>query len=243
MAFTNTIIFVLCPAHSGSTLLGYHLGAKPDVTNLGEFSYVDVLGRFNKRGYRSEVQRRGECALCGNNCAYWQKYFQIVQPPQFHAAAFRVFGTNMLVDTSKKLRWCMFTEEAARAQVKYYRVTRDARYRWRKTCLKPGGLTEKRIQNWVRKEKEITRFLRDRESQSIKYEDLCQWAIGYELKEQHALGGDANARSLMQMAHGKVVENAAFRPGLRVHELNKKQMRLLKNCGALELNRELGYGD
>jgi len=239
----NTIIFVLCSAHSGSTLLGYHLGAKPNMTNLGEFSYVDVLERFNKKGYRSEVQRRGECALCGNDCAYWRQYFQIVKPPQFHEAAFEVFGTSVLVDTSKKIDWCVFTEGTTKAQVKYLRVTRDARHRWRKTCLKPGGLTERRIKNWMQKENEITRFLRHREWHSVQYEDLCQWAIGYETTEQHALGGDANARSLMQMAHGKMAENAAFQPGLRVHDLNKKQMRLLKKCGALELNRELGYGD
>jgi hypothetical protein len=254
------VVFVLCSGSAGSSMFGHIFGAHPKATNLGEFSYM-AGGRYNKHGYSQKVLTLGECVTCGNNCEKWHKFREILQKPYYFDAAFRVFNTPYLIDTSKKIKW--YTDMASRinGKAKIIRLTRNIYSRLRKAKKRKGKLTTSVLSGWINKEKALTKLLKNKHHLVVKYEDLCEGSgirdscnfLGLDYKKemlqywtvpQHGIGGDSNARALISANSDEqkdFVENHGFTIRKRDCPLSKKEVKMIVGCGADAMNRSLGY--
>jgi hypothetical protein len=144
-----TVAFVLCPGHSGSTLLGHFLGAHPRVLHIGEI--VSPMRRG--RAFRCRVCEVGHCPVWGSAL---REPFVKECLAQFHrdrwlpgplaalgrslsrqpnrrlALHGRLFdavpATDVVVDSSKTLRWTAWNASGTRPlRIAVVHLTRDLR--------------------------------------------------------------------------------------------------------------------
>ena len=262
-------VFVMCPAHSGSTLAGYILGAHSKITNLGEFSYFSKKP-YNKGAFYAITREMGECVMCGNDCRYWREFRRAINSEHYHDIAQQTFQTPIIVDTSKKLDWVWDNASKVDGSVAIIRVVRDARHRFRKDIEKAGMLNGKIVRNWLKKEKAISKLCKSFTTMTVKYEGLCSertivgicdfLGIGYEpmmnywKSPTHAIGGDANCRSLFRHYHkiaprcdraknaDEFFREQGYSTKPHMSKLSTKDLGLLEGLGGMEMNRKFGYG-
>jgi hypothetical protein len=143
----QTVVFVLCPGHSGSTLLGHFLGAHPQALHVGEF--LAPLRR--RRPFVCRVCEDESCPVWGSLLkeefarAVLRRFERERRRPSVLAALWRLAGgdlrcalhrrvlsglpeTRVLVDSSKAIAWARWNRGGARGlRVVYLHLRRDLR--------------------------------------------------------------------------------------------------------------------
>ena len=129
----RTLVFVLCPGHSGSTLLGHFLGAHSQVLHLGE-----VLAPVRRRRpFVCRVCESGACPVWGSLLSEplvrdavaqfqrdrlaplaWRSLLSRLGARDLRGAVHRPLfeglpGTRVVVDSSKTLRWMQWNRGGA----------------------------------------------------------------------------------------------------------------------------------
>ena len=90
-----TVVAVLGLSYSGSTVLNYVLGAHPAIYGGGEVHAL--LTKYNAANY---------CTNCQGACPYWTpENLAKVQEHDFYPFIASLFGTSVVVDTSKTWSW------------------------------------------------------------------------------------------------------------------------------------------
>lgn len=193
-----TVAFVLCPGHSGSTLLGHFLGAHPRILHVGEI----VTPMRRGRPFRCRVCEGPSCPVWGaaltepfvREClARFRRDRRLTRP--LAAAWRRLAGqadlrlalhrrlfeslpdTEVVVDSSKALPWARWNAAGdGSVRVAFVHLTRDLRgvlasYRRR---LDPAPL-ERSCRDLVASSERILAYLATRPAQDVarvRYEDL-----------------------------------------------------------------------
>lgn len=230
------IIYILSVGHSGSNMVGLMLGSHPDAACIGEAS-----GQFSRKYNKAKnLDVRLPCLLCGKDCEYWA---QLEDGKPFMDQLFKIFGKSILVDTSKKQAWISDTAE----QHEHYiiHLTRNV-YDVMGSYKNSGGNFRPKLDAWVKKEKRIREYVKDKPVIQVRYEDVCEGhglqtcctfaSIEYypEMrryweKEHHCWG----SKTPHKVTDVKLVK--------RAHLLTNKEKNLIhKEAG--KINRRLGYG-
>jgi hypothetical protein len=213
----------------------------------------------------------GICMLCGHDCKQWNKFEKIAKDPRYHSAAFEVFQKPVLIDSSKKPWWVTYTEPHVDAEVKLIRLTRDARDRFNQHRLRYGKVRAIDVQRWIKAESRITKFLKKRDSITVKAEDIgsgeaikkCCEYIGvdfqptmmeYWKKKHHGTISNIIAWTPVKTYHGYPIDEK-WKTGKAFYEKHgycvniPKSRHLLKDTdnatikkeGGFKLNKDLGY--
>lgn len=163
----RTVVYILSSAHSGSTLIDMMIGAHPSCTSLGEFKHI--VERVADRSHNI-------CAICRDRCVYWDRFAQVVEPPYYHSTAFEVFGTPILVDSSKSMNWIRSNLPYVGAEVKIVSIIRQGLATLTKAKRKHGSITKNHVMTWLDANLRLDSFIRDvspRNRLTVRYEDLC----------------------------------------------------------------------
>jgi len=250
-----TVAFVLCPGHSGSTLLGHFLGAHPRVLHVGEI--VSPM----RRG------RPFRCRVCeGDRCPVWgaalQEPFVRHCLARFHrdrwlpgplpgllraatgeaeprlALHARLFdsvpGTDVVVDSSKTLRWAVWNAGAPSPfRVAFVHLLRDLRgvLASHLRRVEPDPI-EKTCRDMVSISARILAFLETRPAADVarvRYEDLVQrpqetgatlcrflgldfdsQMLEYYRVPQHVIGGNPGPTHQVRAFHGSADRSLEF---------------------------------
>lgn len=134
---------IVCPGHSGSTLLGMCLNSHSDIHTFGEFA--SLKKRFNR--IRSG-KRRGLCSFCYAKCefldsrvlsllklCYYSRLRQaaylksVLTHPLYVNYLARQTKARVVCDTSKSVPWAAFVDRYCRwgLDLKYIFLNRDPR--------------------------------------------------------------------------------------------------------------------
>lgn len=231
-------------------MLDMAIGAHSQCASVGELVYWDTR----------------ECELCGHACEYWKQFSEIVRPPHFHDAAFSVFKTPYIIDSSKKTRWASDSLKTVE-RYKIIRLVRDGYDRLLTSKEKFGVVSKDSIQKWVRRESRIEKFLQGKAHLTVRYEDVCDGdglqncceflGIEYEpgMREfwkvrHHGVSGSQKAYSLIRAYHGLPLNDQQQKffdqHGFELKQREKKRFMepaeeaLWKKYGE-PMNRKLGY--
>ncbi len=186
-------VVIVCPGHSGSTLLAMCLNAHPHLSVFGEFS---TLARRAEQIISGE--RHGLCSFCDADCEvhtkaeiseieqlYYakNKYLRRAKSILFHSkfvtSIYEKTEARWLVDSSKSIRWARSLTRWHRREldVKYIFLSRDGRScinSWkRKNSDKPLSDV---IRQWKKTVASIIVFKKELDPKdyvNIKYEDLA----------------------------------------------------------------------
>ncbi len=91
------VIGILGTSFSGSTVLNLMLGAHPEVHAGGELSAL-ILSRGDESA--------SACSACGFGCRYWNETVRAtVTKANLYREVERIFGKNVIVDSSKSIDW------------------------------------------------------------------------------------------------------------------------------------------
>jgi hypothetical protein len=265
----RTVVFILGASRSGSSLLDFILGSNKNCSSLCEFFRVHTRKTVKK--HDDQIKELGICGLCGKTCESWAQFEKILVPPHYHRAAFEVFKTPVLIDSSKKPYWMEYVEPSLDAEIKIIRLLRDARDRFSSCRDRFGKVRKKDVVGWMKAENNITRFLKGKEYHTMKAEDICSppaikeccdyVGIGFSLEmmdywkvRHHGTITNIKAWTLVKKWHNVPVEGA-WEPGnvffekhgysIKIPQGRTKMtdgdMRIIEKNGALKLNKELGY--
>lgn len=231
-------------------MLDMALGAHPECASVGE------LVHWQERN----------CSLCGENCEYWSRFREIVDPPRLHETACQVFQRPFIVDSSKKTDWVKANLRFVR-NYKIIRLVRDGYDRLLTHKERNGVIGKDAIRKWVRREERITRMLRHLDHLVVRYEDLCDrdaleeccgfLGLDYDpsMREywkvrHHGISGSEKAYALIRAYHDvplnetqkRFVERHGFELKQRekVHFMNPSEQALWVRYGR-PMNRRLGY--
>jgi hypothetical protein len=144
----ETLVFVVCPGHSGSTLLGHFLGAHPSIVHIGEV----VAPMRRNRPFRCRFCEHAPCPVWGSALIEpdvraalaqfgserlipapldrWRRWLGVAdRRASLHAKVFdAVPGTDVVVDSSKTLGWAEWNRRgAAPRRVVLLQLRRDLR--------------------------------------------------------------------------------------------------------------------
>jgi len=164
----KTVVYILSSSHSGSTLLDLILSSNSEASSLGEFFQVP----------RKFKDKKVICKLCGHDCIYWnnfRKHLKKYKGRKYHDAAFDLFKTPILIDSSKNMKWIKEKTRSKNVNVKIIKITRYGLATLLKK-RKSSGVTEGSIKGWVKSNKKIDSFMskfNKSERLFVKYEDLC----------------------------------------------------------------------
>lgn len=215
-------IFILGNGRSGSSMLGMMLGAHPMINNIGEAYHLDKA--FVSPAKKKIIKKEGLCGVCGKDCCYWNGADHTMPLP------------GIVVDTSKIVKWVSSFEEKDN---KYIHIVRSVYDRLGSFKKEKGHINERIAMNWVKHENEVHKYLKNRSSYIIKYEDLCQkkglWGICADLlgvpfqesmyefwKElQHPVRGNSKTNLLLKLYHGFITEK----------DLNSKEKDFMDKIG------------
>jgi len=215
----KTLVYILSSSHSGSTLLDLILSSNSISSSLGE--YAHIVERVK--------DKKPICKLCGSDCTYWSKLnkeLNKVGKLKYHDAAFNIFNTPVLIDSSKRIKWINQKTKSKKVDIKVIKITRYGLSTLLKTKRKKGSITESNVKSWIKGNKKIDTYMsRLKKSQKlfIKYEDLCNSPsdivdkccsfIGMPYEEgmldfwktkHHSIGGNAKPIGMVRLYHKMV---------------------------------------
>lgn len=217
-------VTILGNGRSGSSMLGLMLGSHSEVINVGEAYHLDE--DFVSPQKRKRIKEEGLCGVCGKGCPVWEDRGKTFSEK------------DIIIDTSKFVSW-------AKRHKKFIRTTRSIYDRLGSFKHKKGVITKEIVRNHVKREKEISGFLRDKEAQVevVKYEDLCSsivglanafWYIGLNPTKlevdkyhrfwetmQHPIRGNSITNMLVKLYHGLMQEK----------DLSPKQREFMDKVG------------
>lgn len=195
---------------------------------------------------------RRKCAFCGVNCNFWKAYEQGIMPG------------GIIIDSSKKVEW---VAKHYRPGDKIIQLIRNGFDRLLTYKERFGKVKAEYISKWVRKEKKIHGFLKDKDHIIVKYEDVCEGDglkqccdyLGIEHKpemkeywkhEHHGLPGSKKTYALVKAYHkrpldpveSKFVKKHGFNTNIRkqINFMNKEEQALWAKHGE-KFNRKMGY--
>jgi hypothetical protein len=168
----NTVVLILSPGRTGSTILDLVLGSHSQCTSLGEYHSILHIGQKDLPNH---------CRLCDGECAFWTEVTTRLQPPRYHQPVFEVSGTPCLIDSSKAAEWARDTQRHHDGPVKFIYMTRNPLHQLSKGKRKSiAAGTPFNVQNLVVRRLNAIRDLEafvDNLPQDhvhrVKYEDLC----------------------------------------------------------------------
>lgn len=192
----RTCAVIVCPGHSGSTLLGMCLNSHTDVYTFGEFASLRKRFARIKSG-----QRKGLCSFCYAKCGVMNareaKILKWCYYSRFHRAAYlksilthplyiRYLSSKMhakvVCDTSKSVSWASFANRYCRwgLDLKYIFLFRDPRGVITAHVRKQRDIAES-IESYKREMNQIFKFkegLKNSHSGGryidVKYEDFVR---------------------------------------------------------------------
>ena len=263
------VIYILGSSRTGSTMLDMMLGSHPDCASLGHFSLVEQKEKPTEK--LSKIQQQGFCSLCGNTCEKWDEFDKIVRPPAYHSAAFEVFGSNILIDSSKKIHWIDLTAGVGGVLPKIIRVVRHGLDRLWTAHVRSGEISKKDIVRWIEHEQYIDKYMymAPLQKMTVKYEDVCSGEglqqccsfIGIDYRpdmrefwkhEHHTIMANPKTSMLMRLHHGKPVsltqdqQDLLRARGYKVKPMNRRGLFSVKEKELFmkygeKYNRKQGY--
>lgn len=156
----KTVVFILSPAHAGSTLLDLVLGTNSNCTSLGEFDKI------------ADLDVNTVCKLCGTNCNHWYGFFNKLKKPYYHSAAFEGFGTDVLIDSSKDVVWIKKNIKKIEANIKIVRIIRNGLASLLSSKIKNGKIKKEAVIAWKKNNLEMDKFLKNKKYKTVRYEDF-----------------------------------------------------------------------
>ena len=128
------VIAICGPNHGGTTLLGAMLGSSKnwaDSPHIGEaYSYFTTGSDHYGKPH--------DCVYCDESCRMWAKVDPSAKKPHRHMA--EVFGSSVLVDSSKITRWLEINDR--KIDVSYVYIWKDIR------SLHASFMSRKKRRNW-----------------------------------------------------------------------------------------------
>lgn len=188
---SKKIVFIVCPGHSGSTLLGYILGSHSHATYVGE---IRALRK------RLNSKKRGVCGVCGDDCSFWYgtmnadgfldryaradhwwdrlpgRLFPERYAKDIYTRLFEVTGSDLLVDSSHFASWASVAARYPReAESIVVNMVRDGRA-FVASHKRKGRDVEQMTRIWVKRVEDIETFLRtwpEERAIMVRYQDLA----------------------------------------------------------------------
>jgi len=256
------VVFIISFKHSGSTLLGFLLGANKDCFNLGEFT---------KAKERQKTLSK-KCLVCDNYCKLWAAFkrnLKTTTKRHLYEAAFETFKKPILIDTSRKWAWVKSASSRINCESKIIFLTRNERDRLSFHQRFGDGITRAIVERQARGVTRTKRWLKNRKYLQVKYENVCNKNalkrcckfIGIEYDEkmfrywetlQHALEGNSRTASLMKKWHNLSIGNPTALKFIEEHGLKvkaikskekwtKKEKKVFTKYGGANANKLLGY--
>jgi hypothetical protein len=213
----KTILFLVGPGHTGSTLLNFMLDSHTRVFGAGELAKLESP-KWRKRHTMPSTM----CAVC-LDCDFWPKAFEVDSYQDIYLRLIALLGSDTVVDSSKDPLWAARQGSVNRGVCpKYVRLVRDGR-----GCVasyrRYGRSIAYSVERWKREEEEAVAFFSALDPGlyiTVKYEalasdtestlaELCDFLniefepdmIEYWIKEHHALGGNAGTKTAVRLHH------------------------------------------
>jgi hypothetical protein len=160
-------VFILCPGHSGSTLIDLVLGSHSKCHSLGEFIHVEA---FLSRG---EI-----CHVCTGVCKFWETFrtCHTGTDTTVHKAAHRATRGKILIDSSKTVSWFYKTiKDNPDMDFQIIRLVRSCYGAMLSHKFKKQFLNTNAIERWVRATKRFDICCKRFEDKvlTVRYEDFC----------------------------------------------------------------------
>lgn len=218
MRHNTTAVFIGGAGHSGSTLLGFCLGAHPQVFYAGEARKSTFFGNEKK------PLRKRMCKVCGPECRVWN-HLTVNDTIDLYEALSERTGRPVTVDSTKSLDW--LEQQSALVHTRGVEtvllfLSRDGRAVVSSGLRKyPAEGARAHAEKW-RTQMEATAALAQRfpgQVEPVRYEELVTQpeatlrrlaaVIGVAFdpamlapfeSEQHPLGGNAGTQSLLERA-------------------------------------------
>ncbi len=204
----HTVVFVVSHNYSGSTWLSLMLGSHSAALSVGELN--KCYSRKHPRG----------CALCaqvGRRCPYFGDVDQIAREDIFPTTFDRA-GVRVIVDNSKRMKWCSHFFADTRFDRRFIHLVRDPRG---VACSQRLRGRDPEIDQWAERNLKIQRILNDAglDHVVITYNELaedvdgslarlCRWlGLDYEpdqkeywnfLEKHHGPGANGAAAAFLE---------------------------------------------
>lgn len=217
----NTVVLILSPGRTGSTILDLVLGSHSQCTSLGEYHSILHIGQKDLPNH---------CRLCDGECAFWTEVTTRLQPPRYHQPVFEVSGTPCLIDSSKSADWAESVYRTHDGPVKFIYMTRNPLHQLSKTkrkSISDGSVFDARAMivrrlHWICQLERFVNKLPAEQVFTLRYEDLCaepERTIGeickfigltfepsmmaYHEKHHHLIGGSGETTQAIKYLRGE----------------------------------------
>jgi hypothetical protein len=159
----KTVVFVISHNYSGSTWLSLLLGSH---------SRAFYVGELNKLYSKKDPMPCATCDESGKECPYFYDVRQI-HYSEIHNLMFERTGKQVLIDNSKRVKWCRKFIHDERYQPKFIHLVKDPRAIYA-SLLRRNRPAD--IDHWAQRNLEIDQFLSEYELDKLvlTYNELAK---------------------------------------------------------------------
>jgi hypothetical protein len=159
----HTVVFVVSHNYSGSTWLSLMLGSHSAALSVGE---------LNKCYSRKHPRGCTLCAQAGRECPYFGDASRIAREDVF-PTTFQRAGVRLIVDNSKRIKWCSHFLADPRFDRRFIHLVRDPRG---VACSQRLRGRDVEIDQWAERNLKISRFLKTAslDHMVITYNELAE---------------------------------------------------------------------